>query len=76
MSTAMEHTPRSASVLLAEALGHLDLVEPAAAREPIRSMFKAGIELCAVSTSLLGKPVAFVLDLAQALVDQAEAGAE
>jgi hypothetical protein len=65
------HSPRSAAVLFARALSHLDLVEPEAAREPIRNMFQAGIELCAVSKTLLGQPTGFVLDLAQALVDTA-----
>ncbi len=65
----MTHSPRSAAVLLTRALDLLDLVEPPAAREPIRQMFRATIELCAVSGSLLGHPVRYVLELAQALVD-------
>lgn len=71
MITANEHTPRSAAALLSEALGHLDIVEPPAAREPIRSMFRAGTERCAISTSLLGLPMVYELDLAQAIVDAA-----
>jgi hypothetical protein len=65
------HTPRSAAVLLTAALDHLDMVEPAAAREPIRMMFRAAIERCTLSPSLSGQPVIFVLELAQALVDEA-----
>ena len=63
------HTPRSAAVLLSDALSRLDTVEPSEAREPVRQMFRATIELCAVSNSLAGKPVTHVLQLAQALVD-------
>jgi hypothetical protein len=70
-STANDRTPRSAAALLSDALGHLDVVEPAAAREPIRSMFRAGIERCALSTSLMGLPMVYELDLAQAIVDAA-----
>lgn len=62
------HTPRSASVLLSDALGHLDLIEPPAAREPIRAMLRAAIEECVVSNSLLGKRLNYVLELAEALV--------
>jgi hypothetical protein len=64
-----EYTPRSAAALLSNALGCLDILEPAAAREPVRQMFRAGIELCTISRSLFGKPVQHVLDLAQSLVD-------
>jgi hypothetical protein len=66
---ANEHTPRSAAALLSNALGHLDLIEPPAAREPIRLMFRATIEQCTVSATLWGQPVRYVLELAQALVD-------
>jgi hypothetical protein len=66
-----DHSPRTAVVLLSDALGHLDLVEPASAREPIRQMFRAAIEVCAIRTSLLGTPIAYTLELAQALVDDA-----
>lgn len=64
------HSPRSAAALLSEALNHIDLIEPPGAREPIRHMFRAAIEICVTSRSLLGKPVVFALDLAQALVDE------
>jgi hypothetical protein len=57
-------------VLLTDALDHLDLIEPPAARAPIRLMLRGGIEQCAMSRSLLGKPVNFVLELAQVLVDE------
>lgn len=67
-----DHSPRSATVLLLRALGYVDLIEPASARTPIKRMFEATIELCAVSSSLLGRPVGYVLDLAQALVDAAK----
>jgi hypothetical protein len=69
----MDHTPRSAARLLSDALGHLDLLQPEAAREPVRLMFRAGIEKCVLSRSLLGLPMNFVLQLAQALVDEAAA---
>jgi hypothetical protein len=72
--TVNDHTPRSAAVLLSAALGHLDVVEPPAAREPIRSMFRAGIERCALSTSLAGLPMRYELDLAQAIVDMSREG--
>lgn len=65
-----DHTPRSAAVLLTDALDHLALVEPPALREPVRMMLRAGIEQCAISSSLLGKPVGHVLRMAQALVDE------
>jgi len=64
-----DHTPRSAAVLLSEALSHLDKVEPPGAREPVRQMFRAAIETCTVSHSLLGQPVVYVLLLAQSIVD-------
>lgn len=64
------HTPRSAAALLSDALTHIDLIEPPGAREPIRNMFRAAIEICVTSHSLLGKPVVLVLDLAQSLVDE------
>lgn len=68
----MNHTPRSGALLLTDALTHLELLEPAAAREPVRLMFRAGIELCADSRSLLGKPVNYLLELAEALVDEGQ----
>lgn len=68
---ADQHTPRSAVVLLSDALGNLDLVEPPTAREPIRSMFRAAIEECVGCRSLLGKRVNFVLQLAEALTQAA-----
>lgn len=68
------HTPRSASVLLSDALAHLDVVQPEALRGPVRNILRAGIELCAVSRSLLGKPIQHTLDLAQAIVDVREPG--
>ncbi|GAA3223126.1 hypothetical protein [Actinocorallia longicatena] len=64
------HTPRSAALLFADALECLDLLEPALAREPIRHMLRAGIEQCASSHSLLGKPVNYLLQLAEVLVDE------
>lgn len=63
-----EHTPRSAALLLSDAIEHLDRVEPSEAREPIRGMLRAAIERCALSKSLLGQPVNYVLELAQAIV--------
>jgi hypothetical protein len=66
---AHRHSPRSATALLSEALNHLDLLPPGA-REPVRHMFRAAIEVCVTSRSLLGTPVVFVLELAQSLVDE------
>lgn len=68
-----DHTPRTAAALLSEALAHVEVIEPAAAREPVRQMFRAAIEVCVVSRSLLGQPVGPVLWLAQSLVDEAAA---
>lgn len=70
-----DHTPRSATLLLADALDQLGLIEPSALRDPVRQMLRAGIEQCAVSRSLLGKPLVNVLRLAQALVDEGRRGA-
>lgn len=67
----IRHTPRSAAVLLARALGHLDLIQPETAREPVRLMLTSGIEMCAISRSLWGKPIGHVLALAHALVGAA-----
>lgn len=64
-----EHTPRSAVVLLTKALQNVNRIEPETLREPIVGMLAAGIELCAVSRSLLGKPVVNLLALAEALAD-------
>lgn len=69
-----DHTPRSASALLSDALAHLDLIQPESARGPIRDMFRAGIEVCVTSHSLLGKPLVYTLGLAQAIVDAARRG--
>lgn len=67
---AHRHSPRSAAALLSEALNHLDLLEPPGAREPVRNMFRAAIEVCVMSRSLIGKPVVPVIELAQSLVDE------
>jgi hypothetical protein len=64
---ATQHTPRSAAMLLTDALAHIDRIQPASAREPVRQMLRAGIETCASSRSLAGKPVQQTLALAQAL---------
>jgi hypothetical protein len=67
-----EHSPRSASSLMSAALAHLDVIEPATLRGPVRDILRAGIEVCVTSRSLLGKPVQFTIDLAQAVVDAVE----
>lgn len=72
----MQHTPRTAVVLLTDALDCLDVIEPVAAREPIRLMFRAMMEQCVVSRSLLGKPVNHVLALAEALTAAGRSGRE
>jgi hypothetical protein len=66
---ATDHSPRSASVLLSGALAHLDVIQPPALRGPVRDILRAGIELCVGSRSLLGKPIQYTLDLAQAVMD-------
>jgi hypothetical protein len=70
------HTPRSAMVLMARALGHLELL-PELTREPVRLMLEATIERCAITHNLWGLPFGNVIELAQALVDTAkQAGAD
>lgn len=66
-------SPRSASSLLSEALAHLDVIQPPALRDPIRNIFRAGIEMCVTSPSLLGLPIQYTIELAQAVVDAVEA---
>lgn len=44
------------------------------ARDPVRLMLTAMIEQCAVSRTLLGRPVVGVLGLAQTLVDAEDSG--
>jgi hypothetical protein len=63
-----DHTPSSASRLLSEALAHLDVIQPASLRDPIRAILGAGIEVCVRSRSLSGKPVGEALALAEAVV--------
>ncbi|MEV6908008.1 hypothetical protein [Amycolatopsis sp. NPDC051071] len=63
------HSPRSASVLLSGALARLDVVQPETLRGPVRDILRAGIELCTVSQSLIGLPIRFTLDLAQAIME-------
>lgn len=69
----MTHSPRSASSLLSGALAHLDVIQPPALQEPVRDILRAGIEICVSSRSLIGKPVQHTLNLAQAVMDAAEA---
>lgn len=72
MTGSQEYTPRSAVLVLTDALGHLDLVQPESLREPARHMLRAGIELCATTRSLLGKPIMHTLAFAEALIDAAK----
>ena len=65
------HTPRSAVVLMARALGHIDLLPPLV-REPVRLMLEATIERCALTHNLWGLPFGYVIEIAQALVDTAD----
>lgn len=62
-------SPRAASAILTDALGHLDQVQPPGVREPIRLILRAAIETCVVSPSLIGLPVMGAIELARALVD-------
>jgi hypothetical protein len=71
INMAADHSPRSASVLLSGALAHLDVIQPPALRSPVRDILRAGIELCVGSRSLLGKPIQYTLDLAQAVMTAA-----
>jgi hypothetical protein len=66
------HSPRSASLLLSGALAHLDVIQPAELRGPVRDILRAGIELCVGSRSLLGKPIQHTIELAQAVMNAAE----
>lgn len=70
MVTQAEQTPRRAAVLLSDALNCLDKLEPESAREPVRQMFRAGIELCTIKRDLLGEEMNYMLWLAQVLVDE------
>jgi hypothetical protein len=65
-----QHNPRSAASVLTEALGYVHLIEPPGAREPIVAMLRATVELCVTSPTLLGKPVRYVMELAEALVQE------
>jgi hypothetical protein len=67
----VKHTPRSAMVLMARALSHLELL-PELTRDPVRLMLEATIERCAITPNLWGLPFGYVIELAQALVDTAE----
>lgn len=60
-------TPRAAALLFARALQRVHRVQPATLRAPITAMLEAGIERCAVSQSLLGQPVNYLLEMAHAL---------
>jgi hypothetical protein len=60
---------RAAGLLFARALQRVDQVEPPSIRGPITSMLEAGVELCAISTSLFGKPVNHLLALARGLTE-------
>lgn len=65
--------PHESILLLARALDYVDRIEPAAARDPIRDLLRGAIETCSVSPTLTGRPVTLALQIAQALVDEAEA---
>ena len=64
-------SPRAVAVLLARALGNIGRLQPAAARAPVRDMLAAGIERCAISTTLLGQPIEHLVTLATALAEEA-----
>lgn len=61
-------SPRAAAVLFTRALAGIDQIQPVALREPIRDLLAAGIEQCAISASLLGRPVNHLIALATALI--------
>ena len=59
--------PRAASARLSLALTRLDVVQPPELREPVADILRAGVELCAISPSLLGRPIEHALRLATAI---------
>lgn len=67
-------SPRAVAVKLSAALMHLDLVQPHALRGPVADILRAGIELCALSDSLLGKPIMHAVAVAEAITDAAGRG--
>jgi hypothetical protein len=67
-------SPRAAAALFGRALARLDQIQPTALREPIRNMLRAGIELCTISPSLLGRPINHLVDLALVLTTEPEQG--
>ncbi|MFD5089335.1 hypothetical protein ACFWMR_01945 [Amycolatopsis thailandensis] len=64
-----DYTPRAASSLLSSALARLDVIQPEGLRDPVRDILRAGIEVCVSSRSLLGKPIQYTINLAQAIID-------
>jgi hypothetical protein len=62
------HTPASASQQLSEALAHLDIIQPASLRDPVRAILCGGIQVCVQSRTLTGKPVDEPLALAEAVI--------
>lgn len=66
-----EHTPRTASGVLADALGKVTTIQPAALQEPVRAILAAGIQDCIGTRTITDKPVALVVDLADAIVGSA-----
>lgn len=68
--------PRAVRALLVAALDHLDVVRPTALRAPIENILRAKIELCgrlaAADRSMLGRPVMYDIELAEALLDAAD----
>lgn len=65
-------SPRAVAVKLSSALVHLDLVQPPELRGSVADILRAGIELCALSDSLLGKPIQHTLAVAKAITDAAQ----
>lgn len=70
----MPDSPRQVAVLLSNALAHVDRVQPATVRAPVADILRAGIELCVISPSLIGKDVNHVIALAEAILASADAG--
>jgi hypothetical protein len=67
-------SPRATALLFARALQHVDRLQPPAVREPVAAMLEAGVEECAVSASLLGRRMNYLIELAQALTEEEHRG--
>lgn len=66
------HTPRSAIILLTQAFGHVDRVQPPSIRPALAKLLLSAMEQCVGSRTISGKQLLEeAIDLAQALTDPA-----